>query len=405
MMGARLSGPVTIALFGLALAARVRFENRVLVADRTVDVSHCVPRCSSPCCSPARRPISRRRAAGHTAPDPLIPQVRTALGRGRVADARRAVETAAGGGHRAGVRHRAHRDLRRQGRRGPDAAAAAGRSREQPRRRPGAGADPHAHGQARGCGTDARAARGGAHLQRSRRLLPAGAGGAAGRRVPAGERRVHGDRERQARRRADGVWRSLPRQARLRRGGDELPAGAGGGSRLDCARISACRARCSKRIRRRPATSSRPRGSSRPSHPDVWLLTAERALFEDDIAAAKAALDKVGAVPARDHRGSRAPRRDRLHRGPDVRHGRRHRESGGDRSAVGARLARARRGRRRSSTASTMPSEFAKKAVDARPDRSARARGARAVPAADRRRGARAHGARDRVQARSHRTS
>jgi methyltransferase len=30
MMGARLSGPVTIALFGLALAARVRFENRVL---------------------------------------------------------------------------------------------------------------------------------------------------------------------------------------------------------------------------------------------------------------------------------------------------------------------------------------------------------------------------------------
>jgi len=30
MMGARVSGPVTIALFGLALAARVRFENRVL---------------------------------------------------------------------------------------------------------------------------------------------------------------------------------------------------------------------------------------------------------------------------------------------------------------------------------------------------------------------------------------
>lgn len=30
MMGARVSGPVMIALFGLALAARVRFENRVL---------------------------------------------------------------------------------------------------------------------------------------------------------------------------------------------------------------------------------------------------------------------------------------------------------------------------------------------------------------------------------------
>jgi tetratricopeptide (TPR) repeat protein len=30
-----------------------------------------------------------------------------------------------------------------------------------------------------------------------------------------------------------------------------------------------------------------------PEHPDVWVLTAERALFEDDIAAAKAALDKV----------------------------------------------------------------------------------------------------------------
>lgn len=30
-----------------------------------------------------------------------------------------------------------------------------------------------------------------------------------------------------------------------------------------------------------------------PEHPDVWLLTAERALFEDDIAAARAALDKA----------------------------------------------------------------------------------------------------------------
>jgi tetratricopeptide (TPR) repeat protein len=30
-----------------------------------------------------------------------------------------------------------------------------------------------------------------------------------------------------------------------------------------------------------------------PEHPDVWLLTAERALFEDDVAGAKAALDKA----------------------------------------------------------------------------------------------------------------
>lgn len=32
MMGARISGPLTIALFGLALAARIRFENRILAA-------------------------------------------------------------------------------------------------------------------------------------------------------------------------------------------------------------------------------------------------------------------------------------------------------------------------------------------------------------------------------------
>lgn len=30
MVGARMSGPVSLALFGLALAARIRFENRVL---------------------------------------------------------------------------------------------------------------------------------------------------------------------------------------------------------------------------------------------------------------------------------------------------------------------------------------------------------------------------------------
>jgi Flp pilus assembly protein TadD len=33
-----------------------------------------------------------------------------------------------------------------------------------------------------------------------------------------------------------------------------------------------------------------------PDHPDVWLLTAERRIFEDDLPAAKAALDKVAAA-------------------------------------------------------------------------------------------------------------
>ena len=277
------------------------------------------------------------RGAGANAGD-VVRQVRTALAHGDVAGARRLAEAAASDPARQALSRGRRRYLRGQVRGGAHAASAGGiaaplgdaalelglaRDQDRP---PGRGPP------------TPRSDAGRALLCRSRRLSSPGssrprrAASSCSPTTPSCESRISRAltfTPRAATSSSSGT-RTVTRSRATTRRSRSTPAG--------CRRSSASRAR--SRIEQ-PAASRKALAAAiavAPDSPDVWLVTAEQKLDEEDAAAARDALDKLAAVTAGDDRGGRASRGRRVQGNGHRLDRAGHRARARDRSGVGARV-------------------------------------------------------------------